>query len=716
MRLPAKLHYAWVVAAVTFVVLLLTAGVRAAPGILIVPLENEFHWARSTISFAVGVNLLLYGLIGPFAAALIDRFGVRRTMAVALAVTAAGVALTPAMRQSWQLILLWGVVVGASCGVIGNFLAAFIAARWFRVHQGLVVGVLTAANAAGQLIFLPTMAGLATSAGWRVMSLLLAASVAAFVPLIALLMRDRPEDLGLAPYGASHAFRPAPALDGNPLTLAFRAFGESARSRDFWLIAGSYFVCGASTNGLIGTHLIPACLDHGIPQVTSATLLAAMGVFDLVGTTLSGWLSDRWSNRGLLAWYYGLRGLSLIYLPFAFDLSFYGLSLFAVFYGLDWIATVPPTPAMSDHRSKTWACGYFKDWPIRFTEPLPPNSIGAGRLWWTSRFGVFNSRLAHHSRGARAACDFRVRARCGLGSHLDLYGHTERIRRKAGPGAGDRHRLPRIAGHGHADQIVVADDAVRRVELDPAGSRQINAQPGVSGAAADPPAFVNPAFVNIEIAGYEMRGEPEGAHSFHHQHGEIAAAAAAQPQGPDRVLDTAFLTFDICQVLPDRIGHRCKQFRRIGAAIMAQELPRPLVDFVLGIEILPFHGPQQIGHFVGAVGERVSSRIFLDLKVEDFGRGLLETNHALEAQLLSSPAEPGNRDAVAEHVVDPSDIHGFRRDHQLSLEQFLVVIVARPQHQPVLAECNGLLVAISGEVLNGKDGHGSAYCELAVCA
>src|SRR5580693_7125851 len=237
MRLPAKLHYAWVVAAVTFVVLLLTAGVRATPGILIVPLENEFHWARSTISFAVGVNLLLYGLIGPFAAALIDRFGARRTMAVALAVTAAGVALTPAMRQSWQLILLWGVV--------GNFLAAFIAARWFRVRQGLVVGVLTAANAAGQLIFLPTMAGLATSAGWRVMSLLLAASVAAFVPLIALLMRDRPEDLGLAPYGASHAFRPAPALDGNPLTLAFRAFGENARSRDFWLIAGSYFVCGA---------------------------------------------------------------------------------------------------------------------------------------------------------------------------------------------------------------------------------------------------------------------------------------------------------------------------------------------------------------------------------------------------------------------------------------------------------------------------------------
>src|SRR6516162_3561056 len=203
MRRPSTLHYAWIVAAVTFVVLLLTAGIRAAPGVLIVPLESEFHWTRSTISFAIGVNLLLYGLIGPFAAAVIDRFGVRRTMAVALAATAAGVALTPMMRQSWQLILLWGVVVGASCGVIGNFLAAFIAARWFRVRQGLVLGLLTAANAAGQLIFLPTMAGLATSLGWRMMSLLLAGSVAAFVPLIALLMRNRPEDLGLAPYGAS---------------------------------------------------------------------------------------------------------------------------------------------------------------------------------------------------------------------------------------------------------------------------------------------------------------------------------------------------------------------------------------------------------------------------------------------------------------------------------------------------------------------------------
>ncbi|MBV8591135.1 MAG: MFS transporter [Acetobacteraceae bacterium] len=343
-RRLAALHYAWIVAAVTFIVLLLTAGIRAAPGVLIVPLEHEFHWSRSTISFAIGVNLLLYGLIGPFAAAMIDRLGVRRTMTAALAVTVVGVALTPAMRQSWQLVLLWGVVVGASCGVIGNFLAAFIAARWFRIRQGLVLGLLTAANAAGQLLFLPTLASLVTQAGWRAMSLVLAAIVAVFIPLIAVLMRDRPEDLGLMPYGDIRDPKSSPPVsDGNPFTLAFRAFGEGARSRDFWLIAGSYFVCGASTNGLIGTHLIPACVDHGLAEVTGAGLLAATGVFSFLGGTLSGWLSDRLDNRLLLAWYYGLRGLSLLYLPFAFDMSIYGLSVFSIFYGLDWIAGVPPT-------------------------------------------------------------------------------------------------------------------------------------------------------------------------------------------------------------------------------------------------------------------------------------------------------------------------------------------------------------------------------------
>jgi len=342
MRPGVRLHYAWVIAAVTFVVIVLTAGVRAAPSVLIVPLEGEFQWSRATISFAVGVNLLLYGAIGPFAAAIMDRFGVRRTMCLAMTVTTAAVALSPLMREAWQLVLIWGVAVGLGCGFIGAYLSAYIAARWFRARQGLVIGVLTAGNAAGQLVFLPTMATLITHAGWRLMSLVLAGSVAAFVPVLLLLMREQPADLGLPPYGADNVV-PAAKPAGNPVTVAFSALALGARSRDFWLIAGGYFVCGASTNGLIGTHLIPACVDHGLTEVVGAGLLAATGVFSFIGGTVSGWLSDRFDNRYMLFWYYGLRGLSLMYLPFAFDMSFYGLSLFMVFYGLDWIAGVPPT-------------------------------------------------------------------------------------------------------------------------------------------------------------------------------------------------------------------------------------------------------------------------------------------------------------------------------------------------------------------------------------
>jgi sugar phosphate permease len=342
MKPSARFHYGWIIVGITFVLILITAGVRAAPGILIVPLEEEFHWSRATISFAVGVNLLLYGAIGPFAAAIMDRFGVRRTMGLALAASAAAVAASPLMREAWQLVLLWGVVVGLSCGFIGAYLAAYIAARWFQARRGLVVGLLTAANAAGQLVFLPSMAALVTHAGWRVMSLVLGAVLIGFVPLLVLLMRDRPADLGLPPYGGE-ALVPAAKPAGNPAAVAFRALSDGARSRDFWLIAGGYFVCGASTNGLIGTHLIPACVDHGLTEVMGAGLLAATGVFSFIGGTLSGWLSDRFDNRYMLFWYYGLRGLSLLYLPFAFDMSVYGLTLFMVFYGLDWIAGVPPT-------------------------------------------------------------------------------------------------------------------------------------------------------------------------------------------------------------------------------------------------------------------------------------------------------------------------------------------------------------------------------------
>src|SRR6516165_3529728 len=270
MRKNYRLHYAWIIVAVTFVATIMVAGVRATPTVLIVPFEQEFHWSRATISFAISINLLLYGAVGPFAAAVMDRFGARRTITLALAVTAASVALTPAMTEAWQLVALWSVLVGLSTGFVGAYLAAFIAARWFRAREGLVVGILTAASAAGQLVFLPTMAALATGAGWRIGCLLLAASVVALLPVIAVLMRDRPEDLGLARYGDQSRSKPAAPPVGNPFTVAFRALESGVRSRDFWLIAGSYFACGATTNGLIGTHLIPACIDHGLGEIAGA--------------------------------------------------------------------------------------------------------------------------------------------------------------------------------------------------------------------------------------------------------------------------------------------------------------------------------------------------------------------------------------------------------------------------------------------------------------
>jgi sugar phosphate permease len=339
-----KPHYAWIVAGVTFATLLMAGGIRGSPGILVVPLETEFQWSRATISFAVGVNICMYGLIGPFAAALMESVGLRRTMLGALALIGTGVLITPTMQQSWQLVLLWGVVVGAGTGVTASVLAATVATRWFATQRGFVVGLLTSAAAAGQLVFLPLLAAITVTYGWRWMAFTLAAVAFALIPLVALLMRDRPEDLGLTPYGSKAAIgerQIKPAIS-NPMRTAFNALGTGLHSRDFWLIGGSLFICGASTNGLIGTHLIPACIDHGIPEVTGASLLAAMAAFNFIGATGSGWLSDRVDPRALLVAYYGLRGLSLVYLPFAF-VSFYGMSIFAVFYGLDWIATIPPT-------------------------------------------------------------------------------------------------------------------------------------------------------------------------------------------------------------------------------------------------------------------------------------------------------------------------------------------------------------------------------------
>src|ERR1700744_2436157 len=346
-----NIHYGWVMVGVTFLPAIVSAGAVGAPGVFIVPLQKEFGWSTAEISSALSIRFVLFGLMAPFAAALMNKYGLRNVTLTALLTVVTALVLSLGMNQVWQLILLWGVVVGIGTGMTALVLSATIAARWFNARRGLVVGLLTASTATGQLIFLPILATLTDRLGWRVALGLMCVmlGVAAFAVLM--VMRDRPSDVGLRPFGDDGKQPvPAPAPTNAPIMAA--ALGtrrDASTSRVFWILFATFFICGASTHGLVQVHLIPMCLDFGIPQVQAASLLAAMGIFDFVGTIASGWLSDRYDNRYLLFWYYGLRGLSLIYLPFS-DFSFYGLSVFAMFYGLDWIATVPPTVRLTTQR------------------------------------------------------------------------------------------------------------------------------------------------------------------------------------------------------------------------------------------------------------------------------------------------------------------------------------------------------------------------------
>ena len=353
-----RLHYSWIIALVTFVVLLVTAGIRATPGVLMIPLEGEFGWSRTAISGAVAINIALFGLIGPFAASVMDRWGLRRVVLCAVALLGLSVALSTRMQTQWQLMLLWGVLVGTGTGVTSMVLAAIIANRWFDERRGLVLGVLSAANATGQLVFLPLLASLVATHGWRAAALLVAGAAAVVFTIVFLFMRDRPEDLGLLPYG-----RPTGTSAERARAMApIEALRHAAHSRAFWILAGTFFVCGASTNGLIGTHMIAACHDYGIAEIRSAQLLAMMGIFDIIGTTASGWLTDRYSSRHLLFGYYTLRGISLLFLPFTLQEGAGGLVWFAMFYGLDWIATVPPTVRLTSEAFGRENTGVIYGW------------------------------------------------------------------------------------------------------------------------------------------------------------------------------------------------------------------------------------------------------------------------------------------------------------------------------------------------------------------
>ena len=345
-----SIHYAWVVAAIAFLTMLASAAALGLPGAFLQPLNREFGWSTEQMSSALAVRFALYGLLGPFAAILMNWYGLRRMICIALGLISGGLLLvSTCMTQPWQLQLLWGVVLGTGSGLTALVLGATVATQWFEQRRGLVLGLLTASSATGQLIFLPMAAWLIEHVGWRV-AIAPAVGLSLLVAVLALLfMKSRPEDLGLRPYGAGPApvnQGAAPAPVRRSLLEPLSALAMASRSGTFWVLAGTFFVCGLSTSGLIQTHFISLCGDYGLGPVPAASVLAMIGAFDFVGTIASGWLSDRFDNRKLLFWYYGLRGLSLLWLPHS-DFSLYGLSFFAMFYGLDWVATVPPTAKLT---------------------------------------------------------------------------------------------------------------------------------------------------------------------------------------------------------------------------------------------------------------------------------------------------------------------------------------------------------------------------------
>jgi len=366
--LSKRLYYGWIVVGIVFVALLVSAGVRAAPTVLVNPLETELGWSRATISFAVSIGLLLYGLSGPVAGWLMDRFGPKRLMLAGLAIIGTSTLAGATVTELWQLNLFWGVLSGIGTGIVAPVLGATVANRWFVERRGLVLGIFGAAASAGQLVAVPALMWLVVVIGWRQGTVLLAGAVMLVLLPVLFLMRDDPSRMGLRPYGgrgpeAQPAAEESPAPEpGTPLADAQRrgVMSRTVRAPEFWLLSGSFFICGASSNGIIGVHFVPHSIDHGIPEVTAASVLALMGAMNFVGTLASGWLTDRYDPRKLLAVYYSLRGLSLLLLPFVTE--FAGLAVFAVFFGLDYIATVPPTVALVADRFGRMNVGTVFGW------------------------------------------------------------------------------------------------------------------------------------------------------------------------------------------------------------------------------------------------------------------------------------------------------------------------------------------------------------------
>ena len=407
-----RVHPAWWAAGATFLALLGAAAFRSTPGVLVGPLHDEFGWSIGTISVALSVNLALFGLTAPFAAALMERFGMRRVVASALVLVALGSGLTTLMTAPWQLVLLWGVVVGLGTGSMALALVATVVGRWFVARRGLVSGVLTAANATGQLIFLPLVVHVVEWSGWRAAALVVSVCALAVVPVVLLLLRERPADVGELPYGGTPR-DVAPPVRVGAARLAVAGLVRGAHDRTFWLLVGGFFVCGATTNGLVQSHFVPAAHDHGMPPTTAASLLALVGVFDLVGTIGSGWLTDRCDPRLLLVAYYGLRGVSLALLVplWGADLNA-SILAFVIFYGLDWVATVPPTMALARQAFGAAA-------PVVFGWVFAAHQLGAA-------CAALVAGLVRDALGSYDAAWYGGAVLCGIGALLSLS-----IRRRA---------------------------------------------------------------------------------------------------------------------------------------------------------------------------------------------------------------------------------------------------------------------------------------------
>lgn len=365
-----KLHYSWWILIVTFLSIIVAGIIRSSSGVFIKPFEQQFDWSRPIISFAFAVGLFLYGFSGPFMAAFVERFGLKRMMLISMGMLAIGLALTFIMTAAWQLIIIWGFIIGVGSSLFLTVLSTQIANRWFVKRRGLAVGILTAATATGQLVLLPVLAILVENYTWRhAIGLILALSIVMLLCII-LMMKEWPRDIGITAFGLTdpgQAAQPNVKKAGNPFKMVWDSLIEGARSKAFWLLAGSFFICGLSTTGLVGTHFIGYCMSFGLPMVFAASLLSFMGIFDLIGTTLSGWLSDRFDNRWLLFFYYALRGLSLVFLPFALDNgSVTLLVIFAIFYGLDWIATVPPTIGLTRREFGMKKSAMMYGWMVAF--------------------------------------------------------------------------------------------------------------------------------------------------------------------------------------------------------------------------------------------------------------------------------------------------------------------------------------------------------------